>query len=122
MPNPIVYFEILGKKPKKLRDFYTKVFEWKMDAMKEMDYAMVLPGGKKGINGGIGEINDELSKPVGLTFYIEVKNPAAALKSVTKAGGKVIMPVTKIPGMITYALFEDPEGNVVGIIDEKIPK
>ncbi len=122
MPNPVVHFELLGKKPKRLRDFYSTVFDWKLTPIKGIDYALVNPGEKKGINGGIGEINDELPKPIGVAIYIEVKNPAAMLKSITKAGGKVILPVTKIPGMITYALFEDPEGNVVGIVDEKIPK
>lgn len=122
MPNPVVHFELLGKKPKRLRDFYSAVFEWKLTPIKGIDYALINPGEKKGINGGIGEINDELPKPIGVAIYIEVKNPAATLKSITKAGGKVILPVTKIPGMITYALFEDPEGNVVGIVDEKIPK
>lgn len=122
MPNPVVHFEILGKSPKKLRDFYSKVFEWKMDVMKEMDYAMIPQQDKKGIGGGIAELNTDLPKKVGVTFYIEVKDPEATLKSITKAGGKVIMPVTRIPKMISFALFSDPEGNIVGIVDAKVPK
>jgi predicted enzyme related to lactoylglutathione lyase len=26
------------------------------------------------------------------------------------------MPVTEIPNMVTFALFSDPEGNVVGVV------
>jgi hypothetical protein len=32
----------------------------------------------------------------------------------------VITPVTEIPGMVTFALFQDPEGNVIGLLKEQI--
>ena len=31
-------------------------------------------------------------------------------------GGKVVMPLTVIPGMVTMAQFADPQGNVVGLV------
>jgi hypothetical protein len=31
-------------------------------------------------------------------------------------GGKTVVPVTEIPNVVTFALFQDPEGNMVGII------
>jgi predicted enzyme related to lactoylglutathione lyase len=31
-------------------------------------------------------------------------------------GGKVIMPPTEIPGSVTMAQFQDPEGNLIGLI------
>ena len=31
------------------------------------------------------------------------------------------MPVTTIPGMVTFALFSDPEGNVVGLVSDQTP-
>lgn len=30
-------------------------------------------------------------------------------------GGKTVTPITEIPGVVTYAEFADPEGNVIGI-------
>ena len=44
-------------------------------------------------------------------------NPQAYLDKVESKGGKTVMPVTEIPGMVILAQFADPEGNVVGLVD-----
>ncbi len=33
-----------------------------------------------------------------------------------KMGGKVVMPITEIPNMVTMAQFADPEGHIIGIV------
>jgi hypothetical protein len=33
-------------------------------------------------------------------------------------GGKTIQPPTSVPGGVTFALFADPEGHVVGLVKE----
>ena len=33
----------------------------------------------------------------------------------------MVMPVTDIPNMVTFALFSDPEGNVVGLVSSNVP-
>jgi len=35
---------------------------------------------------------------------------------VTKAGGKLVMPKTPIPGVGYFAYCEDPEGNLFGVM------
>jgi hypothetical protein len=35
---------------------------------------------------------------------------------VTALGGRVVVPVTTVSNMVTFAQFADPDGNVVGII------
>jgi len=115
MANPVVHFEVTGKDGKKLQDFYSKAFGWKVNADNPMNYGIVDAadtGG--GIGGGISE-GDGGSRQV--TFYIAVDNPQAYLDKVESQGGKTVMPVTEIPGMVILAQFADPEGNVVGIID-----
>ncbi len=115
MANPVVHFEVTGKDGKKLQDFYSGVFGWKIDASNPMNYGIVSnedTGG--GIGGGIGP-GDGGSTSV--TFYIAVEDPEAYLKKVGAAGGKTVMPLTEIPGMVKLAQFADPEGNVVGIVD-----
>ena len=37
-------------------------------------------------------------------------------KEVIDLGGKTVVPETEIPNMVTFALFADPEGNVVGLV------
>jgi predicted enzyme related to lactoylglutathione lyase len=117
MANPVVHFEILGKEPKKLQDFYAGVFGWSVDANNEMNYGIV-PADEGGIGGGIGPAMG----PAGhVTFYISVDDPQAYLDSVEKAGGKTVTPVTVIPEMVTFALFSDPEGNIIGLVKSEMP-
>jgi predicted enzyme related to lactoylglutathione lyase len=110
MAHPVTWFEVIGKDGEKLRKFYSGVFGWKIDANNPMNYGMVNNEGA-GIGGGVGQ-GDGPS----LTFYVEVADPAAVLKSVEAAGGKTVMPVMEVPGGPTIAQFADPEGNVVGIM------
>lgn len=105
MANPVVHFEVLGKDGKKLQDFYSKAFGWKIDASNPMSYGIVDNAGQ-GINGGIAAGEDSQSNQV--TVYIAVDDTDAYLKKVESMGGKTIMPTTEIPGMVTLAQFADP--------------
>ncbi len=112
MPNPVVHFEISGKDVKALREFYGKLFDWHIDADNPMDYGMV-DTHAGGINGGIVGSEDGTSQ---VTIYIEVDDTDAYLKKVESMGGKMVVPTTVIPNMVTFALFTDPEGHVVGLV------
>jgi predicted enzyme related to lactoylglutathione lyase len=119
MPNPVVHFEVTGKDGKKLQDFYSGVFGWKVDANNPMNYGIVSnedTGG--GIGGGISAGDGGTTQ---VTFYIEVDDPQAYLDKVQTAGGRTVMPVTEIPGMVVLAQFADPEGNVVGLVKAGYP-
>jgi hypothetical protein len=39
----------------------------------------------------------------------------ATLDKVESLGGKTVTPVTEIPGVVTFAEFQDPQGRVVGL-------
>ena len=112
MGQPVVHFEILGKDAKKLQDFYSEIFGWHIDANNPMNYGVVDTRSQGGIGGGIAPAQSENH----VTFYVEVDDPQAYLDRVEAKGGKTIVPVTEIPNMVTFALFADPEGNVVGIV------
>ncbi len=112
MPNPVVHFEINGEDGKALQEFYGKVFDWHVDADNPMGYGMV-DTHAGGINGGISASEDGMSQ---VTIYIEVDDPDAFLKKVESMGGKTVVPTTVIPDMVTFALFSDPEGHVVGLV------
>ncbi len=114
MPNPVVHFELNVKNPKKIQQFYKKLFSWSINANNPMNYGLIKKGGNRGIGGGIGKLQSGSKSFV--TFYAQVKDLKATLRKVVRLGGKTILPPTHIPNMVTYALFKDPEGNVVGII------
>ena len=117
MANPVVHFEVVGKDGKKLQDFYGGVFGWNINAENPMNYGLV---SNEDTGGGIGGGVAQSDNPA-VTFYIEVDDPEAYLKKVDAAGGKTIMPVTEIPGMVIMAMFGDPEGNAVGLVKAGYP-
>ena len=51
-----------------------------------------------------------------VTFYIQVDDIAAALEKVAKLGGKTVMGPMDVPDGPTLALFNDPQGNTVGLV------
>jgi len=120
MGNPVVHFEIGGKNAKKLNDFYAKNFGWKIDANNPMKYGVVATGSDKGIAGGISP-----PPPSGpqtwVTVYISVPKIDPVLAKIGKSGGKVVMPRTVLPGMVTLAQFQDPAGNLVGLVEDVPP-
>ena len=115
MPNPVIHFEIESTDPGATRAFFGEVFGWKTEHVPEVDYTLVDTQSEgAGINGGIGPAHGD--HPSYVTFYIAVDDPQAYLDKAVAAGGKVIMPVTKIPNAVTIAMFSDPAGAVVGLV------
>ena len=111
MAHAVTHFEVIGKDNRKLRDFYSKAFDWKLTDAPQ-DYAMVDTGANgHGIGGGIGPSRDGRSM---VTFYIEAEDLAGTLAKVEKLGGRTVVPPTKA-GPVEIALFADPEGNVIGL-------
>ena len=112
MPNPIVYFEVTGRDNAALEDFYRAVFDWQLTPANET-YSHISPGG--GISGGIGKSMDGGSGYV--TFYVEVAKIEDSLATVEGRGGKRLMEPEQMPKGPRIALFADPEGRVVGLIE-----
>ena len=111
MGNPVVHFEIQAKDTKRQTAFYQGLFGWKISTNNPMNYGIINTGVEGSIDGGIAKGDAPM-----VTFYVEVDDPQAALDKVAGMGGKVVQPVTDIPGMVTLALFADPEGNVIGLV------
>jgi uncharacterized protein len=119
MGAPVVHWEINARDARRLQKFYAGLFDWTIDTDNPLRYGMVLTKAGTGINGGIGQ-NDPFTPAPGVTFYVQVHDPEAALDRAVSLGAKVITPVTEIPDMVTFALFQDPEGNVIGLVKEQI--
>ncbi|MGH9186749.1 MAG: VOC family protein [Acidimicrobiales bacterium] len=117
MAQPVVHFEIIGPDATGLQAFYGKVFDWKIDANNPMEYGVV-EAGEGGIAGGISKGDGDSTAA---TFYVQVDDPQAALDQIETLGGKTVMPVVTIPGMVTFAQFSDPAGNVIGLVATEIP-
>jgi predicted enzyme related to lactoylglutathione lyase len=114
MPNPVVHFEVIGKDGPALQRFYGDLFGWSIDADNPMNYGMVDNGGE-GINGGIGPAPEGGSGHV--TFYVQVDDIKASLDKAKELGGTPVFGPTEVPGGgPTIALFNDPEGHLIGLV------
>lgn len=114
MGKPVVHWELWSKDPAKVSEFYSRVFEWNINHIPEMNYRLVETGGKGGINGGIFK-PQEGPWPGNMAMYIDVEDLAAYRKRITDAGGKIIVEEQAVPGMGKFSLFSDPDGRVLGI-------
>ena len=114
MGAPIVHFEINGTDFKRSEDFYRNLFGWQIQDVPAINYGMVDTGVKMGINGGIGQL-DPGEMPF-VTFYVQVEDLQLYLDKAVSLGASVIIPVTVIPDMITFAMFSDPDGCRVGLV------
>jgi len=119
MGLPVVHFEISAKDRKQSQKFYSELFKWDIKTIDSMNYGLVNTGSKKGIQGGIGQVNPNQAPYV--TFYIAVADPQAYLDKAVSLGGKVILPLMEVPNMVTFAQFSDPDGNVIGLVDSAGP-
>jgi predicted enzyme related to lactoylglutathione lyase len=114
MGAPVTWFEISTSQAKPVREFYAELFGWNVQELDEYNYSLIDTGVEGAIAGGIGEAQG----PSQVLFYIEVDDPQTYLDRIEEAGGKTVVPVTEIPGLVTFAQFADPAGNVVGLVKE----
>jgi predicted enzyme related to lactoylglutathione lyase len=112
MANPVVHFEIIGENKQLLEAFYTSVFDWKISAVMD-EYSLVDTGSSPG--GGIGAMGQAQRH---VTFYVEVADVNTALAEIEAKGGKRAFGPHPVPTGATIAGFTDPEGNLVGLVQQ----
>jgi predicted enzyme related to lactoylglutathione lyase len=117
--NTVSHFEIYANDPDKLAEFYSKMFDWKIQATPGMDYRMVHSGetDDKGMLKSPGAINGGIARrPAGYNVngavnYAMVDSIEDAVARATSLGAKLTKDKTPVPGMGWFAMFMDPEGN-----------
>jgi uncharacterized protein len=111
MLNPICHFEIGCRDQAKTREFFSQLFDWKME---EMGPATMIRTGDA-VGGHISALGHE---PHNYTiFYVKVEDVNAHLAKAISLGGKMLVPAVTIPSG-TFAWFADPEGNTIGIFQD----
>jgi uncharacterized protein len=119
MGNPVVHFEISGRDPSRLRDYYARLFGWEFDTDSAVapsvsdsgDYGFTINDG--GIPGGIGGGPEYQAHAV---FYVGVEDVAVALADAVRLGGTPVFgPEANPNGKLVVAHFRDPEGSLIGL-------
>jgi predicted enzyme related to lactoylglutathione lyase len=122
MGRPVVHFEVIGKDAKLLQQYYSELFDWKIDADNEMGYGSVPVEGNRtadggGIGGGVAQGPEGYGGHV--TFYVAVPDVEAALAKAEALGGSRVFGPDTVMGMMVLGQFLDPEGHVIGLIEDR---
>jgi predicted enzyme related to lactoylglutathione lyase len=114
MVHPVVHFEVRSNDPDATREFYGALFGWTFPDGGLPGYSYVDTGVEGALPGGIGGVQD--GKPL-VTIYVGVPDVTATLQAAVARGGTVVQPATSVPG-VTFGLFADPQGQVVGVASQ----
>jgi predicted enzyme related to lactoylglutathione lyase len=105
-PAPIVFFDIAAPKAEELQAFYADLFGW-----------------QPGIG---GQLSIPITSPIPATIrrdpaekrvYLGVENITAKLEQIKARGGTIDAPRFEVKGVAVLALFKDPAGNPMGLVE-----
>ena len=113
--RPVVFFEIRAKDAKAMRAFYRELFNWKIE---ENDFfARIAPGVGPPVEGVGGGIVPNAASP-GVSLYVQVRDLRTSLAKAEELGGKKTADPFDVPNGPTIAQIADPEGNLVGLVQQ----
>lgn len=107
--NPFCHVELNTTDVKKAKDFYSKLFDWKLEDMPSPggDYTMIRVG--EGTGGGMMK-NPIPGAPSFWLAYVLVNDIQASTKKAKSLGANVMKDVTEIPGYGSFSVLADPTG------------
>jgi uncharacterized protein len=113
---PVVFFSIFGADGPALQKFYADLFDWKIAPNGDVMTAVSSP-----LPATIGKGEAET------IVYVGVDDITATLEKVKARGGTIRFPRFEVPGRVVLAVFKDPAGNSVGLVEmengkAKVPK
>lgn len=114
MSHPVVHFEIAGSDGDRLTDFYRSLFGWEPQPAGPGYWTVSAQGG--GIGGGLMQTQADM--PAYVTVYVAVEDLQASLDRAVELGGKVVVEPSQIPGVGSFAMLQDLDGNVIGLFRE----
>jgi uncharacterized protein len=121
--QPVVHFEVIGKDPERLRQYFGELFGWEFDTPSPVarevsepeSYGfldLVVSDDGTGIRGGVG---GGPSYPNHAVFYVGVPDVEAALQRAENLGGSRVMGPATSPSGLVVGHFTDPEGTLIGV-------
>ena len=106
----LVHFEITGKDPGKLAQFYTQALDVRSEPSPFIEGYHMLVGAEP-----LGAIMDRSYKDQVAIVWFEVEDIDAAIARVVAGGGAVAGDKNTIPGEGLVQYVADPEGTIFGL-------
>lgn len=114
MSHPIVHVEFSADDPQAAGRFYREIFDWQIQEHPEMNYVS-FSWGVENAGGGFNPVQE--GYPAGTVLaYIQTEDINATLEEINQRGGETVEPPMPIPGVGQIAIFSDPTGNRIGLI------
>lgn len=113
MGNPVVQWQIVARNAEKVADFYSRLFDWKINSSNALGYRTFETGNGRGIPGGVWPRGEEGHDLVQL--FVEVDDIDGYLAKAESLGGRTLIPKQQLPDGDALALFIDPAGLSVGL-------
>ena len=117
MPHTICHVEIPTTDVKKSGEFYKKLFGWEINYGWGPDYATFSTGEGQMSGGGL-ERKDQFT-PGNVIIYVLVDDIEAMLGKALDLGAKKVKEKTEIPNVGWFGLFNDLDGNTIGLFTSK---
>jgi len=119
MGNPFVHVELNTTDVQKAKDFYGKLFDWKMsDIMPGPGGAYTMIEVGEGTGGGLMK-HPIPGAPSTWLAYVLVDDIAAATQTAKSLGASVVKDVTEVPRMGWFSIILDPTGAALGLWQSK---
>ena len=112
--RPVVHWDIQAKDPQRIRDFYSRMFNWAINDGPIMEVPAGIGGPPpEALSGHILQ-----GQKPGITLYIQVLDLRASLEQAAQLGGTMLSQPFDVPGGPTIAGITDPEGNRLVLVQQ----
>ncbi|MEX2158912.1 MAG: VOC family protein [Dehalococcoidia bacterium] len=113
-PRPVVAFQIQARDRDKQEAFYREMFDWDITRDAAIPVSLIPPGKGPPVE-GVGGVLVQNERSA-FAVFIQVADLGESMKKAEELGGKSIFGPIDVPGGPTIAQIEDPEGNLVGLV------
>jgi uncharacterized protein len=118
MANPFVHVELATTDLPKAKNFYGKLFDWKLEDMPMPDGTYTLIKVGEGTGGGMMK-HPMAGAPSMWMAYVLVDNIEAATKKAKDLGATVMKDSVAVPDMGWFSIIVDPTGAHLGLWQAK---
>lgn len=122
MPNPFVHVELQTRDLPKAKDFYARLFDWKLQDLPMQQggsYTMIEVG--DGTGGGMLASPDPNAPPA-WQAYVGVDDIRAMTDKARQLGAAICLDVTEVGEFGWMSVFTDPTGATLALWQPKNPQ
>jgi predicted enzyme related to lactoylglutathione lyase len=118
MANPFVHVELSTTDVGKAKQFYSQLFDWKMDDMPMPQGTYTVIGVGEGTGGGMMQQTTP-GAPAMWLAYVLVSDIQASTRKAQSLGARVVHEVTPVTDMGWFSIIADPTGAMLGMWQSK---